>query len=116
MAASGETLRGAGGDWEVCDDGHSWSVRDDIFRASHRHAHGDQWERRGTVLARPARPGETVHTLEGPVTAGEGDFVVQGDRGEQWPVSSEEFRRRYRGPVPVYRGPKSASEPEPAGV
>lgn len=115
--ASGQPVRGSGGDWEVSDGGTSWSVRDDIFRASHRHKHGNQWERRGTVLARAARPGETVHTLEGPVIAGEGDFVIQGDRGEQWPVAGEEFRRRYRGPVPVYRGPKvAASNPEPAGV
>jgi hypothetical protein len=91
------------------ESGHSWRVRDDIFRASHRRVHRNEWRRRGTVLARPALPGETIHTLEGPVTADEGDFVIQGDRGEQWPVRPEEFRRRYRGPVPVYNGPKFAT-------
>ena len=66
--------------------------------------HGNQWERAGKVLARPARPGETVHTLEGPVTALDGDFVVQGDKGEQWPV-------------PVYDLSKvSMAAPEPGRV
>ena len=79
--------------------------------------HGNQWERAGKVLARPARPGETVHTLEGPVTALDGDFVVQGDKGEQWPVPGDEFRRRYRGPVPVYDLSKvSMAAPEPGRV
>jgi hypothetical protein len=101
--ASGKAARASAGDWEVRDDDRSWSVRDDIFHSTYRHQHEDRWERGGTVLVRPARPGETIHTLEGPITADDGDFVIQGDRGEQWPVASHEFRRRYRGPVPVYR-------------
>lgn len=116
-AASGAPIDAPAGAWEVCDDGHSWPVRDEIFRASHRRIHRDRWERRGTVLARPARAGETVYTLDGPVIADDDDFVVQGDRGEEWPVPSEEFRRRYRGPVPVYQGPEfeTARLPETAG-
>ena len=39
------------------------------------------------------------------MTAADGDWIIQGDRGEQWPVPCDEFRRRYRGPVPVYEGP-----------
>ncbi|WP_156763187.1 hypothetical protein [Mycobacterium sp. E787] len=115
--AAGEALCGAAGDWEVRDGSHSWPVRDDIFRATYRHLRGDQWQRTGTVLARRARPGETVPTLEGPVAAEEGDFVIQGDRGEQWPVRPAEFERRYRGPVPVYKGPRvSTTEPASADV
>jgi hypothetical protein len=115
--ASGKTADALAGDWEVRDGGQSWSVRNDIFHLSYRHKHEDKWERRGTVLARPARPGETIHTLEGPITADDGDFVVQGDRGEQWPVTSDEFRRRYRGPVPVYSPSKSPPPTlEPTGV
>lgn len=116
--ASGQPLQAAAGDWEVRDDEHAWPVRDDIFRASYRRVRGDRWERRGAVLARPARPGETVYTLEGPVIAADGDFVVQGDRGEEWPVPADQFSRRYRGPAPVYRGPEfsTAGVPEPAGA
>jgi hypothetical protein len=92
-------------------------VRNDIFRASYWHWHEHHWQRKGTVLARPARPGETIHTLEGPITADHGDYVIQGDRGEQWPVPPDEFRRRYRGPVPVYEPPKvPTATPEPAGI
>jgi hypothetical protein len=53
----------------------------------------------GIVLARPARPGETIDTLEGPERALEGDLVIQGDTGEQWPVPLDRFERRYEGPV-----------------
>lgn len=94
---SGETLRGEAGDWAVreSEGDEPWSVRDDIFRASYEHIDGDRWRRRGTVDARPARDAETVHTLEGPVTARAGDWVVRGDAGEQWPVRAEEFAKRY---------------------
>jgi hypothetical protein len=100
--AAGKTARAAASDWEVCDDGRSWPVRNEVFRASHRHKHGNHWERTGKVLARPAGPGEIIHTLGGPVPAHDGDWVIQGNRGEQWPVPGDKFRRRYRGPVPVY--------------
>ena len=46
---------------------------------------------------RPARrnSGETINTLEGPTTAAEGDWIVRGVDGEQWPVPGDEFARRY---------------------
>ncbi|MGO9927464.1 MAG: hypothetical protein ACLPLP_15445 [Mycobacterium sp.] len=117
ITASGNTAYAPARTWEVSDCGHSWPVRNDIFHASYRRQDESHWERQGTVLAREARPGETIHTLEGPVTAAEGDWVIQGDRGEQWPVSADEFRRRYRGPVPVYKGPKvPTAQPQPAGA
>ena len=100
--AAGRTARARAGEWEVRDSDRSWPVRNDIFRASYQHQHGNRWERRGRVLARPAYPGETIHTLAGPVTAADGEWVIQGNRGEQWPVPCDEFDRRYRGPVPVY--------------
>lgn len=92
---SGETMQANAGDWEVRADGQSWSVRDDIFRATYEHVEGAQWRRRGRVLARPAQPGETIETLEGPVTAADGDWVVRGADGEQWPVPADEFAQRY---------------------
>lgn len=98
---SGETMRAEAGDWAVRDvDGDErWSVRDDIFRATYQHEEGDRWQRCGTVRARPAEDGETVATLEGSVRASSGDWVVQGDQGEQWVVPGEQFARRYDGPV-----------------
>jgi hypothetical protein len=94
---SGDTLTAQAGDWEVHEggNGQAWSVRDDIFRARYEHIEGDQWRRRGVVTARPARAGEVVETLEGRVTAADGDWVVRGEQGDQWPVPADEFARRY---------------------
>ena len=92
---SGQTMRANAGDWQVRADGRTWSVRDDIFRTSYEHVVGDQWRRRGDVFARPAQPGEKIQTLEGPTTASDGDWVVRGADGEEWPVPAREFAERY---------------------
>ena len=92
---SGQTMQATAGDWQVNMDSDTWSVRDDIFRASYHHVGGDQWRRRGDVFARPAQPGETIQTLEGPTTASDGDWVVRGADGEEWPVPGREFAQRY---------------------
>jgi hypothetical protein len=97
------------GDWRVEADGETWSVRDDIFRTSYEHIGGDQWRRRGDVFARPAQAGETVQTLEGPTTASDGDWVVRGADGEEWPVPAREFAERYGAPdAPV----EATADPE----
>jgi hypothetical protein len=92
---SGHTMRASPGDWQVQTDGRTWSVRDDIFRTSYEHVDGDQWRRCGDVFARPAQPGETIETLEGPTTATDGEWVVRGVDGEEWPVPAQEFFERY---------------------
>ena len=66
-----------------------------IFRDTYEETGEGQWRRKGRVLARPAHPGETVNTLEGPTSAAAGDWVVRGSDGEQWPVPGDEFARRY---------------------
>ena len=92
---SGHAMRADAGDWAVQEDGKTWSVRDDIFRETYEPAGDGRWQRKGRVLARPAYPGETVNTLEGAASAAEGDWVVRGTTGEQWPVPGDEFARRY---------------------
>ncbi|ORB84169.1 hypothetical protein B1987_10610 [Mycobacterium kansasii] len=92
---SGHTMRANAGDWAVQAEGKIWSVRDDIFRATYEDVGNGQWRRKGRVQARPAHAGETIHTLEGPTTAADGDWVVRGSDGEQWPVPGDEFARRY---------------------
>lgn len=94
-SASGATMQAATGDWLVEEDGESWSVRDDIFRSSYRHVTGAQWQRYGSVLARTAQPGETIETPEGPTLAADGDWVVQGGHGDQWPVPADVFAHHY---------------------
>jgi hypothetical protein len=105
---SGQTMRADAGDWAVQDDGKIWSVRDDIFRDTYEPAGDGQWRRKGRVQARPARPGETVNTLEGATTAAEGDWVVRGSDGHQWPVPGDEFARRYT----EFRPPEEARSHE----
>lgn len=94
---SGAVMHAGAGDWLVreSEDDEPWSVRDDIFRATYTHLRGNRWRRSGTVLARRARDGETIDTLEGPVPTRSGDWVVRGDTGEQWPVRAAEFAKRY---------------------
>jgi hypothetical protein len=92
---SGHTMRAGAGDWAVQEDGKTWSVRNDIFRETYEPTGDGRWQRKGRVQARPAYPGETVNTLEGPAAAAEGDWVVRGSTGEQWPVPGDEFARRY---------------------
>lgn len=92
---SGHTMQAEAGDWAVQLDGKTWSVRDDIFRDTYEPAGDGQWRRKGRVQARPAHAGETVNTLEGPTVAAEGDWVVRGVDGEQWPVPAKEFAQRY---------------------
>jgi hypothetical protein len=100
-SGSGNTMHGRAGDWAVTDSaGNSWSVRDDIFRENHQHIGNNRWRRTAFVLARPARAGEIIDTLEGPATAADGDWIVRGENGEQWPVPAEQFRQRYHGPAP----------------
>ena len=38
---------------------------------------------------------EVINTLEGPVTAGEGDAVLTGTKGESWPIGAEIFFNTY---------------------
>ncbi|WAJ44631.1 hypothetical protein OK015_26585 [Mycobacterium sp. Aquia_216] len=92
---SGHTMRGDAGDWAIHEDGKVWSVRDDIFQDTYEPVGDGLWQRKGLVQARPANPGETINTLEGPTNAAEGDWVVRGASGEQWPVPGAEFARRY---------------------
>ena len=92
---SGQTMRANAGDWQVQADGATWSVRDDIFQSTYEHVEGNQWRRRGYVSARPAQPGETITTLEGPTIASDGDWVVRGSDGEEWPVPAAQFAERY---------------------
>ncbi|SOX56098.1 hypothetical protein MAAFP003_4798 [Mycobacterium ahvazicum] len=104
---SGHPMRADAGDWAISEDGKVWSVRDDIFRDTYEPAGDGQWQRKGRVQARPAYPGETINTLEGPTSAAEGDWVVRGASGEQWPVPGDEFARRYA----AYRPPEEAHAP-----
>ncbi|MFL6047085.1 MAG: RyR domain-containing protein [Propionibacteriaceae bacterium] len=94
---SGETMRAEAGDWRITDDaGRSWSVASDIFVSTYEHVGGDRWRRAGQASARPALAGEVINSLEGRQTASEGDWVIQGPKGEEWLASSHHFAASYQ--------------------
>ncbi|MHC9291255.1 RyR domain-containing protein [Mycobacterium sp. LTG2003] len=114
ISHTGDTMYAEAGDWEVSDDnGTTWSVNNERFAATYaRVGENGEWRRTGNVLARLAVDGEIIETLEGPERAKSGDWVVKGERGEQWPVPPDDFAKNYRGPITTadsHRRPKSPS-------
>jgi hypothetical protein len=96
---SGERLAGNPGDWRVLDDvGDERTVRDLQFRSSHEPLGGEVWRRTGTYRAWQVREDFILRTMEGKAIARPGDWVVEGFRGERWPVTDDQFRRTYRTP------------------
>ena len=99
-APNGEVMRARAGDWAVIDDnGDERSVAAGIFEATHRQIGAGRYRRSGTVLARQATQQEVIETLEGNAVANTGDWILQGQQGEQWPVPDKQFRDSYEGPV-----------------
>ncbi len=93
---SGDDLSGDAGDWRVVDDrGNERTVRDAEFLASHEPLDGERWRRTGTYHAWQVSEDLVLRTMEGRATARPGDWVVEGHRGERWPVTDEQFRRTY---------------------
>lgn len=58
-------------------------------RTSHA---GMMWENYEDLVA---RDGLKIYTLEGPLTAQKGDWIIKGTRGEHWPVRSDIFADTY---------------------
>ncbi len=103
---SGDELQGDAGDWRVIDDaGDERTVRDLAFRDSHAPLGGDSWRRTGTFRAWQVSETLVLRTMEGRALAQPGDWVVEGSRGERWPVCDEQFRRTYR-PGPAGSHPR----------
>lgn len=97
---NGESMHARAGDWAVIDDnGDERSVAAEVFESTHRQIAPGRYRRSGTVMARRVTSRETVQTLEGAVVATEGDWILRGQHGEEWPVSDEQFRESYEGPL-----------------
>ena len=92
---SGDELHGNAGDWRVVDDaGDERTVHDMAFRDSHEPLGGEFWQRTGTFRAWQVTEALVLRTMEGRAVAEPGDWVVEGSRGERWPVTDE--------PVPAH--------------
>jgi hypothetical protein len=93
---SGDELAGGPGDWRVTDEANDErTVRDLDFRASHEPLGGDRWRRTGTYSAWQVSEELVIRTMEGRAVAQAGDWIVEGHRGQRWPVTDEQFRRTY---------------------
>jgi hypothetical protein len=98
--AAGDRMQARPGDWAVIDDdGHERSVAAEVFDSTHEQVGPQRYRRAGTVLAREATQREIINTLEGETVADQGDWIVQGQNGEQWVVPAEKFRATYDGPL-----------------
>lgn len=93
---AGDTLIGEPGDWLVTDtSGGKRTVKDDPFRLSHDEVAPGRYRRSGTVTAYQVQTITTVETLEGAATANPGDWVLQRDFNDRWPVPDAHFRASY---------------------
>ncbi len=98
---SGDELHGNAGDWRVTDDaGDERTVHDMAFRDSHEPLGGEFWRRTGTFRAWQVTEALVLRTMEGRAVAEPGDWVVEGSRGERWPVTDSQFRRTYTSATP----------------
>ncbi|MDT5018207.1 MAG: hypothetical protein QOD39_4367 [Mycobacterium sp.] len=98
--STGEVMRAQPGDWAVVDDrGNERSIDAEVFDATHEQIGPRRYGRSATVLARQATEREVIQTLEGDAVADKDDWVVQGPKGEQWPVPDGQFRESYEGPL-----------------
>jgi hypothetical protein len=98
--AAGEVMQGEGGDWAVTDDsGNERAVAAAVFDSTHQKIGPRRYRRTGTVLARKVTTQQLVSTLEGDAIANQGDWILQGEHGERWPVSDEKFQKTYEGPI-----------------
>jgi hypothetical protein len=97
----GDELHGNAGDWRVTDDtGDERTVGDLVFRDSHAPLGGEVWQRTGTFRAWQVSETVVLRTMEGRAVAQPGDWVVEGSRGERWPVTDSQFRRTYTSAAP----------------
>jgi hypothetical protein len=97
---AGERMRAEADDWAVIDDaGRERSVAAAVFESTYQQIGPNRYRRVGIVLAKRATSRQIVRTLEGDAVAEEGDWIIQGQSGERWPVPTDQFENSYAGPL-----------------
>jgi len=106
VTANGSVVRAEPGDYRLTDVATSaqWSIAAPALHAGYVEVAPGAYETTGEVAAyRVDGPaGLTVPSLEGPVSARPGDWVVTAADGSQWVVVDSWFRARYE---PILPGP-----------
>ena len=99
---SGDKPGGGAGEWCVLDGcGNETIVQDMEFRVGHEPLGGDFWRRTGTVHAWQVTESLALRTTQGRAAAHPGDWIVEGQRGERWPVLDSQFKRAYKKAQPL---------------
>ena len=72
-------------------------IRKDIFEAMYEPLGGGLYRKRTDVIFRyfTLKRRVLVQTWEGPQVAKPGDWIMQGVKGELWPVSSDKAQEKY---------------------
>ncbi len=72
-------------------------VRKDIFELMYEPLGGGLYRKRTDIKFRyfTLKRRVVVQTLEGPQVARPGDWIMQGVKGELWPISQEKAREKY---------------------
>ncbi len=72
-------------------------IRRDIFELMYEPLGGGLYRKRTDVIFRyfTLKRRVVVQTLEGPQPAKPGDWIMQGVKGELWPISPEKAREKY---------------------
>lgn len=72
-------------------------IRKDIFEDTYEPLGGGLYRKRTDVILRyfTLKRRVVVQTLEGPQVAAPGDWIMQGVKGELWPVSPQKAREKY---------------------
>jgi hypothetical protein len=93
----GDQMHGRRGDWRVVDAANQVrTISDDEFQSSHELVGDGSWRRVGTFRAWQVDETMLVRTREGTATATPGAWIVEGPRGDRWPVGDRQFQHSYR--------------------
>lgn len=95
VTSRGSIMSASAGDWLLDDGTARWTIDDHVFRATYTLVVEGKYRKVVPVRGRRMTESAIIATLEGPSKAAAGDWLVRNPAGDSWPVTDEEFRRRY---------------------
>jgi len=90
-------LKADAGDWIITGtSGEVYPCKPDIFVETYEPVGGNKFRKKPVIVeAYQAEEPELIETLEGPVKAEVGDWVITGVQGEKYPCKPETFEQIY---------------------